>query len=434
MFRSIRNQVASEDGNVSILACFLVLTFVMLGGYAVDVSAMATESVRLQIAVDSAAHAALVKREVSTVPEAKARALDLVEMNLPASYYGDVVHDAEIVFGVWDHDSRTFSADPSSGSAVRVTARRTDANDNAMQTYMWQVIGVDSMNLVAQSTYTTYDPSCFREGFVSDDVVDIQSNNAFSNGFCIHSNNYVSLNSNNYFEPGTVVSMPDLGTIDLPNSGFESNLGLSEALRQGTYNLRILERISDIIDTIDDSDSLYRPEYLTTTVTRTITDRRIDETYLVEGALHYWNCSGGSGGTLNQAVAPIKNVVIVANCEVKFGANTELQNVLFLNTSTSATSFTAPSGLQVGKDDGCADGGGAQLVTLGGMNFASNLAMYGGQLLAVGDVSFAAQANGIEGAAIVSGSQISGTSNMDMAFCGTGMEGNLTAKYFRMVE
>ena len=434
MLRAIKSQVASEDGNVSIFACFLVLTFVMLGGYAVDVSGMATESVRLQMAVDSAAHAALVKREVSTVPEAKARALDLVEMNLPASYYGNVVHDSEIVFGVWNPNTRTFSADASSGSAVRVTARRTTENDNAMRTYMWQVIGVNSMNLVAQSTYTTYDPSCFREGFVSDDVVDIQSNNAFSNGFCIHSNNYVSLNSNNYFEPGTVVSMPDLGTIDLPNSGFESNLGLSEALRQGTYNLRILKRISDIIDTIDDSDSLYRPAYLTSGVTRTVTDSRIDETDLVEGTLHYWNCSGGSGGTLNQAATPIKNVVIVANCEVKFGANTELQNVLFLNTSTSDTSFTAPSGLQVGKDDGCADGGGAQLVTLGGMNFASNLAMYGGQLLAVGDVSFAAQANGIEGAAIVSGSQISGTSNMDMAFCGTGMGGNLTAKYFRMVE
>lgn len=434
MLRSFKDRVRSEDGNVSIFACFLVLTFVMIGGYAVDVSGMATESVRLQIAVDSAAHAALVKREVSTVPEAKARALDLVEMNLPATYYGDVVHGEEIVFGVWDLNSRTFTEDASSGSAVQVTARRTTANNNAMQTYMWQVIGVDSMNLVAQSTYTTYDPSCFREGFVADDVVDIQSNNAFSNGFCIHSNNYVSLNSNNYFEPGTVVSMPDLSTIDLPNSGFESNLGLSEALRQGTYNLRILKRIADIIAMIGDSDSLYRPEYLTTTVTRTITNRRIGEADLVEGALHYWNCSGGTGGTLTQASAPIRNVVIVANCEVTFGANTELQNVLFLNTSTSATSFRAPSGLQVGRDDGCADGGGAQLVTLGGMHFAANLAMYSGQLLAVGDVSFGARANGIEGAAIVSGGQISGTSNMDMAFCGTGMDGNLTAKYFRMVE
>ena len=97
-------------------------------------------------------------------------------------------------------------------------------------------------------------------------------------------------------------------------------------------------------------------------------------------------------------------------------------------------SFVALSGLQVGKDDGCADSGGAQLVTLGGMEFAANLTMYGGQLLAVGDVAFAARANDIEGAAIVSGSQISGTSNRDMAFCATGMDGNLTAKYFRMVE
>ena len=368
MLRPIKNQVAAQDGDVSILACFLVPTFVMLGDYAVDVSGMATESVRLQIAADSAAHAALVKREVSTVPEAMARALDLVEMDLPTSYYGDVVHDEEIVFGVWDQDSRTFSVNYASGSAVRVAARRTTANDNAMRTKLWQVIGVNSMNLVAQSTSTTWiRPVSARVSFLT-----------------------LSWTSN----PTTPSPMAS-ASIPTP---------------------------------------MYRPEYLTTTVTRIISDRRIDETYLVEGALHDWNCLGGSGGTLNQAAAPIKNVVIVANCEVKFGAGTELKNVIFQHTSTSAMSFVALSGLQVGKDDGCADSGGAQLVTLGGMEFAANLTMYGGQLLAVGDVAFAARANDIEGAAIVSGSQISGTSNRDMAFCATGMDGNLTAKYFRMVE
>ena len=434
MRTSFKDRFKSEDGNVTIFACFLVITFLMLGGYAVDVSGMATESVRLQVAVDSAAHAALLKREVSTVEEARTRAIDLVETNLPPGYYGDVVHSEEIVFGVWDEDTLTFTADPASGSAVQVTARRTTGNDNPMNTYLWKVIGVDTMDLVARSIYTTYDPSCFREGFVAQGVVDIQSNNSFTNGFCVHSNTYVSLNSNNYFEAGTVVSMPDLATIDLPNSGFATNLGLNEALRVGSYNLRILARVSDIIDNIADPDSLYRPDYLTTNATYTLTANRIDETDFVEGALHYWNCSGGSGGTLNMARTPIKNVVIVANCEVSFGSNAQLQNVLFLNTSTSATSFRSPAGLQVGLDDHCADGGGAQLVTLGGMNFAANLSMYGGQLLAVGDISFSANANGIEGAAIVAGGVITGTSNMAMAFCGTGMDDNLTAKYFRMVE
>jgi hypothetical protein len=38
--------------------------------------------------------------------------------------------------------------------------------------------------------------------------------------------------------------------------------------------------------------------------------------------------------------------------------------------------------------------------------------------IAKGDVSFAANANGIEGASIIAGGQISGTSNMTMGFCG----------------
>ena len=434
MKMTLKNRVTAEDGNVSIFGCFLVLTFIALGGYAVDVSSLSTELVRLQIAVDGAAHSALVKREVAPVAEAKASAIDLVEMNLAPVYYGNVVNDAEIVFGSWNTNNLTFTADPDASSAVRVTARRTAANDNPLKTLMWQVIGVDSMDLVAQSIYTTYDPSCFREGFVADGVVDIQSNNAFSNGFCVHSNSYVSLNSNNYFEPGTVVSMPDLATIDLPNSGFETNLGLTAALRQGTYNLRIVDRISDLIDTIEDPESTYRPAYLTSATVRTVTGSKLDERNFTEGALHYWNCNSGSGGTLGRFAAPLKNVVIVANCDVTFSNGTELNDVLMMNTSTSATSFKSPSGFQLGRDDNCADGGGAQLVTVGGMKFASKLSMFGGQLLAVGDISFAANANGIEGAAIVSGGVISGTSNMDMAFCGDGMDDNLTAKYFRMVQ
>lgn len=98
------------------------------------------------------------------------------------------------------------------------------------------------------------------------------------------------------------------------------------------------------------------------------------------------------------------------------------------------TSFSASSGLTLGKNDGCAEGGGVQLVTLGGMSLSANLAMYGSQLLAMKDIEFAARADGFQGAAIVSGGFISGTSNMNMSFCGTGMEDNFVAQYFRMVE
>ena len=70
---------------------------------------------------------------------------------------------------------------------------------------------------------------------------------------------------------------------------------------------------------------------------------------------------------------------------------------------------------------------------MGGMQFASGLEIYGSQILAMGDVSFAAQADGIEGVSIVSNGKISGTSNMNMGFCGTGMD-VFTAEYFQLVN
>ena len=45
-----------------------------------------------------------------------------------------------------------------------------------------------------------YDPDCLREGFVAQGMVDIQSNNTFKNGFCIHSNTVVKVSSGNVFE------------------------------------------------------------------------------------------------------------------------------------------------------------------------------------------------------------------------------------------
>lgn len=423
----------AAEGNASVWSLMMIATFLYLGGYAVDVSNLSTETIRLQAAVDTAAHAALVEREYFSADEAKAKGIELARANLALETYGDILTEENIVFGSWDQGTLTFTPDPDLPDAVMATAFRNETNGNPLDTFMWQVVGVDTFNLAARSIYTTYEPTCFREGFVATAQVDIQSNNSYFNGFCIHSNSYVSLNSNNFFESGTVVSMPDLDLIQLPNSGLESNTGLQGALREGSYNIRILERIDEIVDTIDDADSPLRPDYLTTTSTTTFTDKTLDETDLLPGKLYYWNCNGNKG-TLRSVAAPIREVVIVTPCEVSFGANAELHDVVIVNSNTSLTSFSAPSGLILGKDDGCAESGGAQLVTLGGMNFASNLSMFGGQLLAKKDIEFSANADGIEGAAMVSGGAISGTSNMNMAMCGTGMEDNFVAQYFRMVE
>jgi len=56
------------------------------------------------------------------------------------------------------------------------------------------------------------------------------------------------------------------------------------------------------------------------------------------------------------------------------------------------------------------------------------------QILAAGDVEFAAGADGVEGASIVSGASVDVTSNNSMGFCGSGMDSAFQAEYFRLAN
>ena len=420
-------------GVVSAFSLFLSVTLLMLGGLALDASAVMTENVHLQAANDSAAHAALLTRETQSADIAKAKALDVAKANLPQIYYGTVVYLSDVVFGTWDNSTRKFAANPDSSQAVQVQMHRAESNGNSYRTLLLWLAGLWSFDIQTASTYESYNPMCFNEGFVADGVVDIQSNNTFGDGFCIHSNTYVSLNSNNTFEPGSVVSMPDLRTLQIPSSGMKTNLGLGAALRQGSYNIRVLKRINDIIAHVGDPASTYYRPYITNPAPVALTGTKIDASNLPPGHIYTWNC-GGNSGTIDGTKGTISNVVIETACPVKFGANTAVENTTILNTSTDVKSFSGPSGVALGKNDNCAPGGGVQLVSLGGMDFAANLEMYGSQLLGMGQINFAARANGIKGASMVSHTGIDGTSNMDMGICDTGMEGNFIAHYFRLVD
>ena len=69
----------------------------------------------------------------------------------------------------------------------------------------------------------------------------------------------------------------------------------------------------------------------------------------------------------------------------------------------------------------------------GGVKLAAAMEAYGAQILALEDVIFAAQANGVEGISIVAGGEIDSTSEIRMAFFnGAGMGNNFLAEYFRM--
>lgn len=439
-FKNTLRSFRDDDyGGITAWGLLIFASMAALGATALDVSYLMSTQGHMQIAADSAAHAALYTRDTKSEAQARAAAIDLVEAAFPPSKYGQVLTDGDIEFGTWDKASASFTAGGVAPTAVRVTTSRRANKMNAVPSFLFRMVGIDAFDVATTSVFETFRPMCLTEGFVADGVVDIQSNNTYTAGFCLHGNDHISLNSNNVFEEGTIVSMPNIDDVDLPRSGYETNPGLAAALRTGSYRLRVVNRLESIINGLLLGDLDVIPDYIDSVVPTVLLGNRLDAGDFMPGRIHYRSCfiehlflSKGKITIKNDTL--LEDVVLVTDCEVKFEQGVRLENAIVATTHTGARSINAPSTLTVGRNDGCAAGGGAKLLTMGSMEFAADLHIYGGQLIAKDDITFSANANGIQGASMVAGGDISGTSNMEMGYCGSGMDDNFEDDYFRMVQ
>lgn len=446
---SFRQFVRREDGGITALSLQMFVGALVLGGLAVDFGNGVASKTHLQVTADAAAHAALVSRETLTADEAKAKAIEIAALNMPGSKYGNVLSADDIRFGHWDRDAQTFTDDAGSRDAVFVRTQRQSGNDNGVVTFLMGLVGRDELDVAAGSVFETYYPTCFKEGMVAQDRVDMQSNSTFTSGFCIHSQNYVSVSSNNIYETGVVVSMPDKRDIELPSSGYSSNVGLEPALRDGSYPLKILSRINDIVYGIEtdptDSEigimaptSRYFRSYVTDANPIAIKGQgatSLDPAMFQAGRIHVLTCKNDNSHKQLASGFVLRNMVLITDCRLQFNSGAVIEDAVIISKNTSDNSLYASSNITIGRDDDCAAGGDVQMVTLGGVDFASGTNIYGSQIIAAGDISMTANANGIEGVALVAGGQMDVTSNGAFGFCGgSGMENNYAAAYFRLAR
>lgn len=423
---------SEERGAITTLSLFLIIFMFMLVGLAIDVANAISARQQLQIAADTAAHAALFQRDRYDANTAKARAIEIARANMPNSRYGDIIRPTDIDFGIYDEATHTFSVDNTSQKAARVNAFRISQRSNAVSNYILQILGLDEFDIVTSAIFETFRPTCFREGLAADGIVDVQSNNGYSNGFCIHSNTHVSVNSGNTWEAGTIVSMPNMEDIELPRSGYVTNNGLYQARRSGEYNMLLLNRLNDILAGMTDQNSRYfrRAYVVNATPVTVIRMQNMNVTDFRARRVNVMDC-GGSNVTLRAGVYS-EMVIIGLDCNFGLANGVKLTNMTLITTATGNRAIDSPQGLIVGEDDNCLPGGGAEVISFGGIRVAAALEMYGSQLLAAGPIYFQANADGIQGASIVSGKWIEGNSNTNFAFCGTGMDNVFEAEYFRM--
>jgi len=426
--KSFQNWIDDERGGIAIFGLYMFMSVLIMAGLAIDMSHLINNKTKLQIAADTAAHAALYNRDTKSADDSKVAALAVANAAMPSGRYGDVLKVTDIHFGSFDFADQSFTIDENSRSAVLVTTNQLASRANPISSFLLQFIGFAEWDVSVDSVFVTYRPACLREGFVADGIVDIQSNNEFWSGFCIHSNTHVELNSNNTFEAGTIVSMPDEESIVLPNSGWSTNDGLRAALREGSYEMRLVHKLPDIITQLSNADAEYIPAGISRTDIRRLNENKLAAGRLEPGYIYIANCSAG---TLTIDATTVSNVVLLTPCAITFSKGTIVEDSIIVSTNTGDRSIYAPSDLQIGRDDDCAAAGGSKVLTMGGMKFAANLAVFGSQLVATQNIEFAARAEGIEGASMIAGGLISGTSNMSMGFCGDNVEG-YEAEYFRL--
>ena len=435
-FRSFRQ---GEHGAMTALNLFLLVVVAMFTGIAIDTANAISARTQLQSTADAAAHAALVQREWHEPSEAKALAVQIATGNMPSGLYGEVLHADDIVFGDYDRASGTFVPDANSRNAVMVKTERVAERQNPVGTFLLQLVGQVSWDVRTAALFETYYPTCLMEGFVAEDIVDIQSNNSYFNGFCIHSNNYVTINNNNYFEPGSIVSMPnseDL-VVATTGNGEDKNLGLDEALREGKWIIKIFGRIERIIEGVQTEGHRYAQTF---TSFFTPIDIHVDMSHLKQGNKYVIEPADLQSGRVYNVecnkvdlkTGTFEGIVLIADCPVELSNGVVLEDTVLITTYAGSKAFYSPANIVLGKNDSCGSGGGAKLVTNGSVDLSAGVEIYGSQIIAGGNVEFSSNADGLQGASIVAGGRIDSTSNMNFAFCGSGVEHFFLADYFRL--
>lgn len=158
VFRLISRGLNDESGSVAV---WVALTLTVLVGFiamTVDMGAFYAMRGRLQAAADSAALAAL--DELSNDLMVRSRAHEYIEKHFAVAEHGAVLRDADVLSGNWDSRSKTFTTNGTPLNAVRVTARKSDANGNAQRTYFARVMGIPDVNISATSLAVLSPPSC----------------------------------------------------------------------------------------------------------------------------------------------------------------------------------------------------------------------------------------------------------------------------------
>jgi hypothetical protein len=144
----MRRLRADRSGVMAMLVAMSLPMLVGAAALTIDIANLRYVQGRMQSAADAAALAAIARLDTPT--DAKAAAVDYTGRNVPSGF-GDVTRTGDVEIGIWDPVGRSFTAsnDVSQINAVRVSAIRSRARENAVPMILMQFFADSAPDLQA---------------------------------------------------------------------------------------------------------------------------------------------------------------------------------------------------------------------------------------------------------------------------------------------
>ena len=452
--KSFQSFLTDDQGGGTIMGLFWFILFVGICGLAVDTTDGFRNRTMLQATADASALAGVI--DLPNEAAAVTSAVNYSVENMEAESYGDVLIPEDVSVGTWNHATRLFVPNGVAPDAVLVRLHQTAANANPVPVNFLRIVGLMSWDVNVVAVAQRFIPDCIRNGLIANGLVDISSNNGFVNRICIHGQEGVAMSSNNYYEPGVSVSMPDMDEmLTMPASGMDSNTGLPDALRERSLKSRLVPHVGEYMDDLLTRQDYVTPSYVAASASVIVKDEKWNFSDLQPGNIYHIQCAsnktvGIPGGKI------LTNVVIIADCNISVGSNVTMIDVVIgsrsegnpgngngsdnggsnsgaggANIEHATINFS--SNVNLGLPDNCAPGGGVQVFSNASVAFSSSMTMNGVQVIAKGDVDLGARDQGINGVNIHAGLDITLTSNNMFGLCSGGSPQFFPVWYYRLV-
>jgi len=432
-----------EQGAGTVFGLLWFALLVGICGLAVDITNGFRSRTMLQATADAAALAAAI--DLPDADEAVNTAIVYSTDNMGTEVNGLVLKSDDVRIGKWDHSAKSLDTGSLAPDAVMVRVFQSDENSNPLPVNFLRIMGLQSWNVTAQAVAQRFIPEGLKDGLIARGTVNISSNNSFVNEICVHGQKGVDMESNNYFQTGVNVSMPNLDMLDAQNH----NNGLPDALREDILDPRMVNHVEDIMNSfLDPASSPYLPDYITDPSLPAINlaAANFQWSKVQRNRVHYLECKNAQQNLRIPNGYVLTEVVIVADCKIQIGSGSTVTNAVLASRAESTlngqgnqdklrqgASIVVESNVQLGLADNCAPGGGVQLFSNNAMQFSSTTTFDGVQIVSGGDVMLGARDQAVRGISVQSGRNIYMTSNNMMGLCSGGAPNLFTVPYYRLV-